>query len=136
MGKQGPQRLFVRTMPYLIVRRLQEHILFFTDRLGFEVAEHDPRTRVAIVCRDDVCLILRETAVPQPLPTNAGYAPGSWPADTEPYDAGVIVTDVDKVHADLVNRQAKPTKIEHRGYGRDTSVVLPDGHVLVFLQFV
>lgn len=134
MGASEPTG-FVRAVPHLIVRRLDENIRFFREQLGFAVASHDPNVRFGLVCRDGAYVNLREAVSATEIPKNAGYAAGTWPGDTNPADVTVIVSDVNAVFRELTARQARPAPMEDRGYGRDTSVTLPDGHVMVFLQF-
>ena len=120
--------------PCLIVSDLATNIEFFCGKLGFQLGYHEPELKFAMLVRDQIIFLLRGTDEDASVLANARFHPETWDEDFEPYDVSVSVDDVDALFGELLDRGAEPAAVEVRPYGRDTSVRLPDGYVLVFLQ--
>ena len=114
--------------PFFIVRDAQAAIVFYRDRLGFEIThqqpEHDPF--FAIVCRDGAMLMVKRVAAnPQPNPTRDPDA--RW-------DAYITVPDPDALAAEFASRGVvfsvplKDTSDGLRGFELKDA----DGYVLFF----
>ena len=120
--------------PYLIVSNLEETLAVFRSKLGFEVVNHEPEIGFAVVNRDEVAVLLRQTDKDPRQLVNAQFHREDWPQDMMPYDISIQVTDLEAYHRELTERGANPTPLTARPYGRDLSVTLPDGYSMVFLE--
>jgi uncharacterized glyoxalase superfamily protein PhnB len=104
-----------------VVSDMPNSIAHYRDALGFDVTfQYGQPTSYACLCRDEVALHLLAAQRTKRLPGNGGIC--------------VFVTDVDKVHAELVARGAKVIKPpQDYDYGmRDFNVVDLDGNQLTF----
>ncbi len=120
--------------PYFLVSDLQASEQFCRQKLGFEVAYEEPDHDMAIFCRDDVYLLLRQTRHDPSSLSVANFHRDEFPRGTEPYDICIQVTNIRELHRELVQRGANPTPLANLPFGRETAVKLPDGYVIVFMQ--
>lgn len=116
--------------PFFIVERVPRSILFYRDKLGFQVMFQEPPAPdqdpfFAIVSRDGAMLFLKGDG--EPLPNPRRYSWARW-------DAYVYVPDPDALAAEFSGRGAafsEPLKDTQDGL-RGFEVTDPDGHVLFF----
>ena len=104
-----------------VVSDIAKSIAYYRDALGFAVTfQYGSPPSYACLCRDEVVLHLLASRQTRRLPGNGGIC--------------VFVTDVDRLHADLVSRGANLINApQDRDYGmRDFDAVDPDGNQLTF----
>lgn len=135
MSQAVSQRIAVKSCwPYFLVSDLAGTEAFCREKLGFEVAYEEPDHDFAIFCRNEVYVMFRQTRHdPAPL-VNSRFHPGDFPDGVAPYAASIQVSNIKALHEELTDRGAEPTPLKKLPYGRETTVTLPDGYVLVFLQ--
>jgi uncharacterized glyoxalase superfamily protein PhnB len=113
--------MMVGAATVFVVNNMAKSIEHYCDALGFTVAfRYGDPIFYACLCRDEVALHLLAAQQTKRLPGNGGIC--------------VFVTDVDRVHADLVSRGANVIKApQNYDYGmRDFDVVDLDGNHLTF----
>ena len=106
-----------------VVTDVARSTAYYRDALGFAVAfEYGAPIYYVCLCRDDVDLHLIDARQTERRAGHGGLC--------------LFVTDVDKLHAELVARGACPiTAPEDRPYGmRDFNLRDPDGNHLTFGQ--
>lgn len=116
-----------RVAPVLVVRDVSASIVYWRDRMGFEVTGtfKDPPV-MAFVARGGVEFMLQGNGA-NPIPgTNRGYMAGIW-------DAHVWVDDADALHADMKARGATVSDPCDTFYGnREFEATDPDGYIIAF----
>jgi uncharacterized glyoxalase superfamily protein PhnB len=113
--------MMVGAATVFVVSNIAKSIEHYRDALGFTVTfRYGDPIFYACLCRDEVALHLLAAQQTKRLPGNGGIC--------------VFVTDVDRVHADLVSRGANVIKApQNYDYGmRDFDVVDLDGNHLTF----
>ena len=113
--------MIVSAATVFVVSDVGQSIEHYRDALGFKITfQYGDPMFYACLCRDDVALHLLAARETKRLPGNGGIY--------------VFVRDVDRVHAELVERGAKVIKPpQDYDYGmRDFEVVDLDGNQLVF----
>ena len=115
------EELLAAAATVFVVSDVAKSVAHYRDALGFRVSfEWGSPPSYACLCRDDVELHLLAARQTKRLPGNGGIC--------------VFVTDVDRLHTDLVARGARLINTpEDRDYGmRDFDVVDLDGNQLTF----
>ncbi|HEU4959921.1 MAG TPA: VOC family protein [Sphingomonas sp.] len=115
--------------PFFIVADVTRSLIFYRDRLGFDIRFAEPAERpfFAIVGRDAAQLLLKADSEVAPLPNRVRHASMRW-------DAFVYTSEPDGLALDLTERGAAftmPLADTHDGL-RGFEVEDPDGYTLFF----
>ena len=119
MADERPMMVGAATV--FVVADIAKSLEYYRDALGFKIEfKYGQPTFYACLCRDEVSLHLLAAVQSKQLPGNGGIC--------------VFVTEVDAVHAELVERGARVIKSpQDYDYGmRDFDVVDLDGNRLTF----
>lgn len=116
--------------PFLIVRDASAALLFYRDRLGFEVTFQEPAGEpfFGIVQRGGAMIMLKSVGV-DPLPNSRREPAARW-------DAYLSVPDPDALAAEFASRHVEftePLKDTHDGL-RGFELKDADGYVLFFVR--
>lgn len=122
----GP--ILEKMCPFFIVSSVTQTIVFYRDKLGFELWHLEPEQEpfFAIVGRDGAMLFVKNG--------NAKPQPNSKRDSDMRWDAFVSVQDPDALAAELFERDVSfsvPLKDTHDGL-RGFEITDPDGYVLFF----
>ena len=114
--------------PFFIVKNATASLIFYTERLGFEVTFQEPADDpfFGIVNRDRAMIMLKDVGV-DPLPNHTQEPMARW-------DAYLYVPDPDALAAEFASRNvefSEPLKDTDDGL-RGFELKDPDGHVLFF----
>jgi catechol 2,3-dioxygenase-like lactoylglutathione lyase family enzyme len=114
--------------PFFIVQDAAAALLFYRDRLGFEVTFQEPPENpfFGIVRRDGAMIMLKAVGV-DPLPNSKRQPAARW-------DAYLGVPDPDALAAEFASRNvefSEPLKDTHDGL-RGFELKDPNGYVLFF----
>ena len=129
----APRAVVKRCWPSFVVSDLAETAAFCRDRLGFEVAYEEPDHDLAIYCRGEVFIMFREMAGASRFTSTESGRRAAF-EHTARCGATIHVEHILSLHEELRDRGADPTPLQRVPYGRQTTVTLPDGYVLAFLQ--
>ena len=120
--------------PYFLVSDLEASEQFCRQKLGFDVAYEEPDHGMAIFCRDEAYLILRQTKHDPSSLAVANFHRHEFPRGTEPYDVSIQVTNIRELYDEFCQRGADPTPLADLPFAHETAVRLPDGYLIVFMQ--
>lgn len=114
--------------PFFIVKDAAAALLFYRDRLGFEVTFQEPAESpfFGIVCRDGAMIMLKAVGV-DPLPNYKREPTARW-------DAYLYVPEPDALAAEFASRNvafSEPLRDTHDGL-RGFEIKDSDGYVLFF----
>jgi len=115
--------------PFFIVSSVDQTIVFYRDKLGFETRFQEPDLNpfFAIVGRDGVQIFVKSDKDTSPLPNSKRHPSMKW-------DAFVYVPDPDALAVEFAEHGAAfsvPLKDTHDGL-RGFEIRDPDGYVLFF----
>jgi len=115
--------------PFFIVSSIDQTTAFYREKLGFKTAFQEPDRNpfFAVICRDEVQLLIKSDDSVTPLPNHKRHPSMRW-------DAFINTPDPDALATELIDRGvafSAPLKDTDDGL-RGFELTDPDGYVLFF----